>query len=182
MWPITFLDLKIFFIEAFTLSYSKPCCGSAYVFGPSGSASRSVSHKCGSGSGSFHHQAKIVSNFCCFVTSYDFLSLKNEVNVPVFRIPICRIRIFGPLGSASGSVSQRYGSEDQDPHPHPSRYQNVTDPQHCSKPNRNSTVSHPIQCSGSESVVSVCLCSSWILKFFYGSGSRYESFHEQTKK
>jgi hypothetical protein len=31
-------------------------------------------------------------------------------------------------GSASGSVSQRYGSEDPDPHPDP--YQNVTDPQH----------------------------------------------------
>jgi hypothetical protein len=27
----------------------------------------------------------------------------------------------------SGSVSQRYGSED----PHPDPYQNVTDPQHC---------------------------------------------------
>jgi hypothetical protein len=31
-----------------------------FVFGPPGSASGSVSHKYGSGSGSFHHQAKIV--------------------------------------------------------------------------------------------------------------------------
>jgi hypothetical protein len=31
-----------------------------YVFGPPGSASGSVSHKYGSGSGSFHHEAKIV--------------------------------------------------------------------------------------------------------------------------
>jgi hypothetical protein len=35
---------------------------------------------------------------------------------------------FEPPGSASGSVSQKYGSEDPDPHP----YQNVTDPQHWS--------------------------------------------------
>jgi hypothetical protein len=31
-----------------------------YVFGPPGSASGSVSHKYGSGSGNFHHQAKVV--------------------------------------------------------------------------------------------------------------------------
>jgi hypothetical protein len=31
-----------------------------YVFGPLGSASEFNSHKYGSGSGSFHHQAKIV--------------------------------------------------------------------------------------------------------------------------
>jgi hypothetical protein len=36
---------------------------------------------------------------------------------------------FGASGSASGSFSQRYGSEDSDLHPHP--YQNFTDPQHC---------------------------------------------------
>ncbi len=36
--------------------------------------------------------------------------------------------VLGPRGSKSGSVSQRYGSEDQDQHPDP--YQNVTDPQH----------------------------------------------------
>jgi len=34
---------------------------------------------------------------------------------------------FGPPGSASVSVGQRYESED----PHPDPYQNVTDPQHC---------------------------------------------------
>jgi len=34
----------------------------------------------------------------------------------------------GNIGSASGSVSQRYGSEDPDPHLDP--YQSVTDPQH----------------------------------------------------
>ncbi len=35
--------------------------------------------------------------------------------------------VFWPPGSASGSVSQRYGSED----PHPDPCQHVTDPQHC---------------------------------------------------
>jgi hypothetical protein len=43
-------------------------------FGPPGSASGSISH--GSGSGSFYHQAKILRLL------YDFLSLKNDVNVP----------------------------------------------------------------------------------------------------
>ncbi len=35
--------------------------------------------------------------------------------------------VFGPPESVTGSVSQRYGSED----PHPDPYQNVRDPQHC---------------------------------------------------
>jgi hypothetical protein len=44
-----------------------------YVFGPPRSASGSVSHKYASGSGSFHHQAKIVKknlDFYCFVSSF----------------------------------------------------------------------------------------------------------------
>jgi hypothetical protein len=45
---------------------------------------------------------------------YDFLSLKNDVNVPVFQIRIRRIRMFLVL-----------------PDPHPDPYQNVTEPQHC---------------------------------------------------
>ncbi len=35
-------------------------------------------------------------------------------------------------GVRSGSISQRYGSRDQDPNPH----QNVTDPQHCQEVGR----------------------------------------------
>jgi hypothetical protein len=63
------------------------------------------------------------------VTSfYDFLSLKNDVNASLVWI-----RIQHRSGSvyflasriASGSVSQRYGSEDPDPLPDP--YQYVTD-------------------------------------------------------
>jgi hypothetical protein len=50
-----------------------------YVFGPPGSAFGSVSHKYRAASGSFCHR--------------DFLSLKNDVNVPVFRIRI-RFRMF----------------------------------------------------------------------------------------
>jgi hypothetical protein len=36
------------------------------------------------------------------------------------------LMFLGAPGSASGTVSQRYGTEDQ----HPDLYQNVTDPQH----------------------------------------------------
>ncbi len=57
-----------------------------YVFGPAGSAAGSVSQRYGSGSGSFHYQAKIVRKpliFAVLQLIYDFLSLKNDVNVPV---------------------------------------------------------------------------------------------------
>ncbi len=74
------------------------CCGSGsidpYVLGPSGSASGSVSHKYRSGSGPFHHQAKILRKTLTLL--YDFL--------PVFRIRIRRIRMFLGL---------------PDPHPNP---------------------------------------------------------------
>ncbi len=51
-------------------------------FGPPGSGS--TSQRYGSGSGSFYHHAKIVRknlNSYYFVTLFDFLSLKNDVNV-----------------------------------------------------------------------------------------------------
>jgi hypothetical protein len=54
------------------------------VFGPPGSGS--TSQRYGSGSGSFYHHAKIVRkknlDSFYFVTLFDFLSLKNDVNVP----------------------------------------------------------------------------------------------------
>ncbi len=73
----------------------------------------------GSGSGSIHHQAKIVRKTLISTVLWllhDFLSLKNDVNVPVFRIriKIRRIRMFPNLLDS-----------------HPDTYQNVTDPQHC---------------------------------------------------
>jgi hypothetical protein len=55
-------------------------------FGPPGSGS--ISQRCGSGFGSSHHPVIIKQNSkknldsYCFVTSLDFLSLKNDVNVP----------------------------------------------------------------------------------------------------
>ncbi len=67
-----------------------------HIFWPPGSASGSVSHKYGSGSGSgsrSFHQTKIVRKTLISTVLwllYDFLSLKNDVNIPVFRI---RIRI-----------------------------------------------------------------------------------------
>jgi hypothetical protein len=54
-----------------------------YVFGPPRSGS--ISQRYGYGSGSFYHQTKIVRKpLLPTVLSllYDFLSLKNEVNVP----------------------------------------------------------------------------------------------------
>jgi hypothetical protein len=58
-----------------------------HVFGPSGSGSTSQRYGSGSGSGvgSFYHHAKIVKNLDSydFVTIFDFLSLKNDVNVPL---------------------------------------------------------------------------------------------------
>jgi hypothetical protein len=54
------------------------------------------------------------------INLYDFFSLKNDLNVAVFWMRM----FWGPPGFASGSVRQRYGSQDPDP------FQNVTDPQH----------------------------------------------------
>ncbi len=60
-----------------------------HVFGPPGSGS--TSQRYGSGSGSFYHHAKIVRKNLIevdsyyFVTLFDFLSLKNDVNVPSKR-------------------------------------------------------------------------------------------------
>ncbi len=59
------------------------------VFGPPGSGSGSTSQRYGSGSGScsgsgsFYHHAKIVRKTLIFffVTLFDFLSLKNDVNL-----------------------------------------------------------------------------------------------------
>ncbi len=73
------------------------------------------------------------------MTFFDFLSLKNDVNVPsksnkqkklcekiCFLLPSWRSMT---KISGSGSISQRHGSADPDPDPP----QNVMDPQHCSE-------------------------------------------------
>jgi hypothetical protein len=56
-----------------------------YVVGPPESGSGFVSQRCGSGSGSVYHKAKIVRKiliplFCEFFMT---LSLKNDVNIPL---------------------------------------------------------------------------------------------------
>ncbi len=64
---------KKLFILYTVLSCSRQCCGSG-----------SISQRHGSGSGSFHHRAKIVrKTLIPTVLSliFDFLSLKNDVNV-----------------------------------------------------------------------------------------------------
>jgi hypothetical protein len=57
-----------------------------HVFRPPGSGSTSQRYGSGSGSGSFYHHAKIVRKTLIptfyFVTLFEFLSLKNDVNVP----------------------------------------------------------------------------------------------------
>ncbi len=92
-----------------------------YVFGPPGSGSISQMY----GSGSFNHQAKIVRKTLIsnIVTSQWLLSVKNDVNVPVFRIRI-RIRmLLGLPDPHQDPFSQRCRSEVPDPHPDP--YQNA---------------------------------------------------------
>ena len=109
-----------------------------HVFGPPGSGSTSQRYGSGSGScsgsGSFYHHAIIVKknlDSYYFVTLFDFLSLKNDVNV-ASKInkhkKLCNKMCFllsswssltkiGGSWSGSGSISQRHRSEDQDPDP-----------------------------------------------------------------
>ncbi len=91
------------------------------MFLASESASGFVSYKYESGSGSFHH-AKLVGKILIstvFWLLFDSLSLKNDVNVPVFWI-----RMFLSLPDPHPDALVR----GTDPHSDP--YQNVTDPQH----------------------------------------------------
>ncbi len=81
-----FLD-QLFFICS---SVGDPDPSDPYVFGPTGSGPRSVSLRYGSGSGSesFSHQAEIVSKTLIPTVLwllFDFLSLRNDVNVPSKR-------------------------------------------------------------------------------------------------
>ncbi len=67
--------------------YSRVPDPDPHVFGPPGSGSTSQMYGSGScsGSGSFYHHAKIVRITMIptiFVTLFDFLSLKNDMNVP----------------------------------------------------------------------------------------------------
>ncbi len=104
-------------------------------------ASGSVSQRYGSGSGfgSFYHQAKIVRTTLIPTVLwllFDFLSLKNDVNVPsksnkrkfFYSILLASWKLMKKItgsGSRSGSISQRHGSADPDP------YQNATNLQYC---------------------------------------------------
>jgi hypothetical protein len=102
-----------------------------YVFGPPGYGSIS---QIWPGSGSSKNSKKNIDSYCFVTSLYDFLSLKNDVNVPsksnkqkklrkiIFLLTSCRslTKIAG-----SGSISQRYGSADPDP------YKNCMNPQHC---------------------------------------------------
>jgi hypothetical protein len=67
----------------YSVVYSDPDPPDPHVFGPPGSGS--TSQRYGSGSGSFYHHAKNSKenlDSYYFVTLFDFLSSKNDVNVP----------------------------------------------------------------------------------------------------
>jgi hypothetical protein len=90
-----FLPLRLCFpIQIFVSSVADP---DPYVFGPPGSGFISQRY----GSGSFYHQAKILIKT---LIPYDFLYLKNDVNVPSWR------SMTNIAGSRAGSISQRRGS------------------------------------------------------------------------
>ncbi len=110
-------------------------------FGPHGSGS--ISQRYGSGYGSdsgfgpFYHQAKTARNTLIpFVLwlFFDFLSLKNDVNVPsksnmqenFFKLVFC-LRLEGAMMKIAGfgSISQSHGSADPDPHQIMSRIRNT---------------------------------------------------------
>ncbi len=77
---------------------------------------------------------KVISKKLIFLASLRSLagagsvSQRYNVKVLVFRtsVPVPDPYVFGPPGSASRSISLRYGSEDPDPHL--DLYQKVTDP------------------------------------------------------
>ncbi len=129
-----------------TVDSSVPYPPDPDVFGPPGSGSTSqrylwirIRSGSKSGSGSFYRQAKIVRKTLIPTVLWlllDFLSLKNDVNVPSksnkqknFIKKICfllaswrsMMKIAGSV-SAPGSISQRH--ESANPH------QNVMDPEH----------------------------------------------------
>ncbi len=66
------------------------------VFWPPGSGSTSQRYGSGSGSGSFYHHVKIIRNLESnyFMTLFDFLSLKNNVNIPSKSNKILKRKLF----------------------------------------------------------------------------------------
>ncbi len=119
MWKIKFEYVINWFLNFFLASSVLD----PYVFGPPGSASRSVICVYGSGFGSFHNEPKNEEKpwFIPFLLLfYDFLSLKNGVNVPSKRNKHKNLKkkAYFLLASwrtltkraGSWSVCQRYGS------------------------------------------------------------------------
>jgi hypothetical protein len=111
-----------------------------HVFGPPGSGSGSISQRYGSGSFYQSKNSKKNLDFYCFVTSFWLLSLENDVDVlsksntryteKLFYKLVFSLASWGSMmkiaesGYESGSISQRHGFADPDPH------QNDMDPQH----------------------------------------------------
>ncbi len=107
-----------------------------HVFRPPGSGSASQIY--GSGSRSFlssSKNSKKTLDSYCFVTSFGPLSLKNEklISRKTFFQKISFLlaskRSMTKI-AGSGSISQKHGSADPDPH------QNIMDPEHCLEHNK----------------------------------------------
>jgi hypothetical protein len=90
-YPCSRLQYAKFWDSVSNISGSNQCCGSGFgsvCFWASWSGSGSISQRYGSGSGfgSFYHQAKIVRKTSIPTVLWilhDFLSLENDLNVPL---------------------------------------------------------------------------------------------------
>jgi hypothetical protein len=74
------------------------------------------------GSGSFYHQAKMGRKTLISTVLYEFLFLKNDVNVPAKKLFVGILKITDK--NSRIWISQRYESADPDPY----HYQYITDP------------------------------------------------------
>jgi hypothetical protein len=107
-------SLRTYIMYLSSCSVADPDPLDPYDFGPPGSASVSISQKIPyvSGSGSFHHQAKIVRK-TLILTVLWLLSLKNDVNGPSKSYKqknvekIFLLTSWRSLTKIAGSISQR---------------------------------------------------------------------------
>ncbi len=113
-------------------SVADPDPSDPYVFGPPLSRSQTTSQRYGlgsrSGSGFFYQQAKKVWKTLIPTVLWILFLIIKKIFFFFFLISLLLVswRLVTKIaGSGSGSISQRHGSADLDPH------KNVMDPQHC---------------------------------------------------
>jgi hypothetical protein len=128
---IATLDMFLWAMSDFLIHEISVADLDPYVFGPPGSRSGSIRQRYGSGS--FYYQAKIVRKKTLIHTVLwlvlNFLSLKNDVNVPsksdsrktsrkTFLTVSFMLASWRSVTKIAGSgfISQRHGSPDPNPH------------------------------------------------------------------